>query len=245
MSAEIITIRYCWELTSGGVPSGPSYESIAQLFRESAAGANWGTFSAPRVVRGRGGACTWDVVASAMLTWPSDDEAIRRPVVDAALTTLYDKLEHARRDSASILGTYTFTLTHGPWQATINGPLAFWTSGDAANTRTRSNWDSLASTDPNENPVGPNDLVPVQDSALTSIGNLFKSITGAVVSNVLPILGGVAIVGGIGVALYYGPQIKSYIAARVGPNEPPVGYRRATEFYYEPPAGSSGYRRRA
>lgn len=251
MGAEIVTITLCWNVSTGNVPNGPTYDQLAQIFRDSAQGQAWGSFSAPRVVRTRGGDCTWNVQATALLSWPSNDPAQRSPVVSAAMAALYDKMEHRRRDDTSFAwGGYSFTMSNGPWQANINGPLDWWTSGQAANSRTRSNWDSLASTDDNENPVGPNDLAPQQRSGLGSVADLFDRAANSIKANFTPIIIGAAVVGVAGTALYFSPEIKAYMRLRSGGNDgppprgyPPVGYRPATVDYVSSHS-EMGYRRR-
>lgn len=199
MSAEVFTVRFCWSITAGP-PNGPSFEQIAAMFNAASGGGQYGTFTPPRVVRFRNGTCAWDVIATAVLVWPSSDPQVSAPVIERADTQLYDAVELARRTG----GGWTFSKSRSPFNEAVNGQLSWWTSGQASNSRTRTNWDSIASLDPNENPIGPDSLVPRQGPPQISSG----------AATVTAIVVGVSIVAGAGVLLYYGPQIKDYLAKK-------------------------------
>ena len=75
---------------------------------------------------------------------------------------------------AGPLGVRTeWTATVADYGEAANGPLAFWTSGAAANTRTRDNFPTgTARLDPNENPLGPDTNVS------TSPTGIVRGVTG-------------------------------------------------------------------
>jgi len=197
MGAAVFTLRFCWSLASGP-PSGPSFDQITAMFTAASTGGQYGTFTAPRVVRFRNGTCAWDVIATSVLTWPSNDAQVSSPVIERADTLLYDAAEAARRSG----GGWSFTKTHAPFNAAVNGDLSWWTSGQASNSRTRTNWDSVISTDANENPIGPDHLVPRQGP---------PDLSGSK-STIVAVLGAAAVVAGAVTLIYYGPQIKAYLS---------------------------------
>lgn len=93
--------------------------------------------------------------------------------IDVHEGLLEDRLRAVREGVAyalSRIGTW-YNLSITPYSESLNGPTDFWTSGNAARTRTRDDFPSgTARLDPDENPIGPNDPETRLPTALDRLG---------------------------------------------------------------------------
>lgn len=177
----------------------------------------------PRVVR-QASAGANHTFAAWLYEWPDT------PWVRANLVTLVEALQWAvtvgLREETQRRGSLFNDVRLVPWDAvtatsyneTINGPIAWWRSGQASVTRTETEFPGVTSTEYVENPIGP-------DTNLTHPGSNdpFAGLISAA-----------KWIGGLGLAglsvLYLGPAIGSLAkrAADRPSRRNPVGFVRAS-----------------
>ena len=92
--------------------------------------------------------------------------------------------------------------TLSPFAVAINGPLSWWTSGQAAVTQTRDEFPLIGGRlDPNENPIGPTSAATHPGTASDALSHAASAVGGR-------ILWPLAAIGAVVIAVTYRGQIK-------------------------------------
>lgn len=139
-------------------PNDPTYEELRQAFAAArivgtsdAGRGNW-VGPGPRVTRRDFSApVSYTVSAAGVYSWPATGGT-----TPALVAELNGNVARVMREIAT-LSTGGWRITIVPFNATVNGPLAWWSGGQAAITRTRDSSNVILPTvgEAHENPTGP------------------------------------------------------------------------------------------
>jgi len=223
------------EICESALTNSMRYTSIQNAFRQAVL-PGWGTFvgPGPRVVRGRFDGCNAATATKAawMIDMPFAEDAITAAQYEIqarlldALETLRDPNNTDRWWTAAgvgllvvspLLSALTFARKSGHWDVafvpyteSLNGPVSWWESGAAGNTRTRDTPDSGAK----ENAIGPDSLLPAQVSLLDRALGAQQQY----VDTMTKLLIAVAVLLAI---VYLGPVLVRWMQSRTPPPLPP------------------------
>lgn len=225
------------EICESALASSVRYSSIQNAFREAVL-PGWGTLvgPGPRVVRGRFDGCSAATATKAawMIDMPFSADAITAAQYEIQ-ARLLDALEQLRDPNnterwwtaagvgllviSPLLSAVAFARRSGHWDVafvpyteSMSGPVSWWESGAAGNTRTRDSADSGAK----ENVIGPDSLLPEQVTLVDRALAAQKQYTDTMTKMLLAISVLLAIV-------YLGPAVARWMQSRapVPPLPPP------------------------
>lgn len=204
----------------------PLYENIGIAFRQALLNA-LGTWlsPSPRVVR------------RADITSARGFETVATNVIDLPDSSLAERIDMLAQNLEGYLdaGDTGVTPNWGavfirPFNESLNGPPTFWSSGDAANTATRSyaRWrpDQRVLL-PDENPYGPDAAARRDPTPAESAEELAKKVRQQVSSNLSTLFWWGLGIGGVYLAVTEGPAIVRAISARPRKNPSKRRGRRA------------------